>query len=373
MKTVAIVGSQLKTRGLAPWDDLDTDIWVFNEAASSPWCKRADAVFQMHTPEIYRSAHNRADPDHWSWLKKDHGPLAVYMQDHDAEVPNSYRYPLDEVAGALLPGFRQGVELVQRRYFTSTVAYALALAIFQGYERIMLYGIEMLSDTEYTYQRPCVLFWVGVALGSGIAVDFFSGDEIFDAPLYGYDGVVTMDPEEFTVRATELRATVAECMDKKAALEKEMRAGVANGNLGELLKKLTDATIELGAAEGALHECDRYAYKVTGMIAEGAPPFIDRTEFEAQAALNVPMKAKSYAAMLEMRGAINYVMQAWINGHNPAALEQVRNFSEQMLRSAYGVGRAAGIYDENEKFISRLDARIRAAGGQRAAEMITEG
>lgn len=373
MRTVAIVGSQIKTRDLAPFDDPTIDIWVFNEAASKPWCKRADAVFQLHAPAIYRSPHNRSDPAHWDWLRKTHDGLTVYMQDVDPLVPCSIRYPLSEICAALLPAFRQGIEPVQTRYFTSTVAYALALAVYQEYDKILIYGVEMESDTEYWYQRPCVLFWVGVALGRGIAIDFISGESIFDVPIYGYDGILETNPEMFVVRANELRAQVAELLDKKAAIEKDMRAGSnLNGNLKQITDSLINVYGELGKVEGALAENESYLYKANEMITQDGLAYIDRTEYESQAAVNKLQADTIVVELHRLYGRLDYVLHAWERTHDPRALEQVKTFAMAACEVANKTGRATGIYEENARYVDELDRRIQAAGGEKAAEMLRE-
>lgn len=372
-KTVAIVGSQSRTRALAPFGDTSTDIWVFNEAATQDWCKRADVVFQLHASGIYRSQHNRSDPGYWTWLRQPHDPLVIYLQEADPDVPSSRRYPLEEVVGTLLPAFRQGVERNSKKYFTNTIAYALALAIYEGYERIEIYGVEMGSDTEYQYQRACVLFWVGVGLGRGIAIDFVSGDEIFNVPLYGYEGVIESKPEDFTLRAEELRGIVSQLLDEKDKLEKQIRAGSPDGNLGNIITDLVKAYGALGDAEGRLSENERYAFKVIETIGSGGIAYIDRNEYESQAAAQKGLADKYNADVLKSTGAINYIMRAWTNNHDPTALEQIKVFTQHMCSSAYKAGRASGIFDENAIFVGRWDERIQAAGGSKAAEMVRNG
>lgn len=369
MRTVAIVGSQIRTRSLAPFDDPDIDIWVFNEAANADWCKRADAVFQMHIAAIYRSPNNRSDPEHWGWLQQPHAGLTVYMQDVDALVPCSVRYPLDEVAAALLQGFRQGVERLSRRYFTSTVAYALALAIFQEYERILIYGVEMGGDTEYQYQRPGVLFWVGLALGRGIEVEFVSGDEIWDVPLYGYDGIIEIKPDEFAERAEALRGLLNGMIDQRAGLEKRL-AERPNGDLSRAIDSLIDVWDAIGDAEGRIAENERYQAKLTEMLASGGVGYIDRSEYELQEIMSRRTADGMSAHALKLSGAITYVMRAWERNHDPRALDQVLALSERLFQAARAAGRVRGIADENRMLMERLDKRIQAAGGAKAAEYI---
>lgn len=58
--------------------------------------------------------------------------------------------------------------------FTSSIAYMLAKAIIDceqhGIKRIGLWGIMQQSDSEYTYQRPGIQYFLGEAMRRGIKV-----------------------------------------------------------------------------------------------------------------------------------------------------------------------------------------------------------
>ena len=185
--TLAIVGSHPKGRGF-DFDRDDCDIWVFNEALSTDWCRRAEGVFQMHKPVIWRSATNRNDKNHYDWLKSGDTP-PIYMMDEFEDVPKSVRFPMDE----LLQRYPQ-----MEPYFTSSVAYAIALGVYQGYKRIEIHGVEMETESEYGHQRVGVAYWVGFAQGAGVEVEFFG--DMLKAPLYGYDGDVQIPIEHYEKR-----------------------------------------------------------------------------------------------------------------------------------------------------------------------------
>jgi hypothetical protein len=139
LKSLAIVGSHPDTRELAPYQSSGFDIWLFNEAAMKPEVyRRWDALLQIHKPEVYASENNWVNKDHWTWLQQDHGKV-IWMQDVDPRVPNSRKYPLDEI-----------LKLTPFHYLRSTPAMALALGIYLGYTDIWLYGSELSSNTEYT-------------------------------------------------------------------------------------------------------------------------------------------------------------------------------------------------------------------------------
>jgi len=50
-------------------------------------------------------------------------------------------------------------------YFKPTVSYMIAYAIYKGYERIRLYGIDQGPEWEHLVNKPYVMFWLGVATG----------------------------------------------------------------------------------------------------------------------------------------------------------------------------------------------------------------
>ena len=61
----------------------------------------------------------------------------------------------------------------KRPYLTTSVAWILAFAMWQHKQgktisEIRTPGVEMLIGTEYARQKPCVEFWLGMAIGMGI-------------------------------------------------------------------------------------------------------------------------------------------------------------------------------------------------------------
>jgi CDP-diacylglycerol pyrophosphatase len=62
----------------------------------------------------------------------------------------------------------------------------IAYAIYMGYEKIRLYGVDMNGKDEYINQRGSVMFWLGIAKASGIEYELSSD---IDEPcfLYGYE------------------------------------------------------------------------------------------------------------------------------------------------------------------------------------------
>ena len=159
----------------APEIDLaGKDVWAFNTGAKD---YPVTAAFDMHIP-----FHILENKRHYEWLKALTVP--VYMRKRYDEFPTSIAYPFDDIY-KMTGSLRQGMfELEEIKYFTSSISYALALAILQERPQLDIYGVELEDKTEYEHQRECYLFWVGFA-ASRIPVNIHCGDRIFRKPLYG--------------------------------------------------------------------------------------------------------------------------------------------------------------------------------------------
>jgi len=77
------------------------------------------------------------------------------------------------------------------RYFTSTPAFMIAYAIYKGATAIDIYGIPLYYEEEFTFERPCIEFWIGYAMGKGIEVTVHKPTYLLTAApnfgLYSYD------------------------------------------------------------------------------------------------------------------------------------------------------------------------------------------
>ena len=275
MRKVAIVGSHPATKHYAPFDDPEYDIWVFNEAANIEWCKRATGTLQIHDSTVYKSPHNRTDKGHWEWLQQKRD-WPIWMQEIDPDVPDSRKFPWRNIVKKLLPGFRWA-NGDQIEYGTSTVAYAIALATWFEYDEIHMYGIDMESNTEYIYQRDCVAFWTGLALGRGIKVVQHSGEGMYDVPLYGYDGQIYTTLEELTDELEYLDQQQAKALEHLQEIQAaEDAVELWSEEYIALHGQLIDATAKHGRTSGILGELEFYQTH--------NPYGVERQQFEQRAA-----------------------------------------------------------------------------------------
>jgi hypothetical protein len=364
-QTLAIVGSHPATRELAPFDDPSIEIWLFNEAAQKPSVyKRWDGLLQIHAEEVYTSLNNWVNKDHWAWLQKDHGksvvtghPKRIFMQAFDERIPNCAVYPLEGILG-MLPLDGEGKQ--QFHYLRSSPAMALALGIYLGYERILLYGSELSSNTEYTYQATNYAFWIGFAAGRGIDIQLRCWQSEFNQRIYGYEGETQIDKEYFIAREQEVEPSwkANESMLEKvksrmtdAMLEHEY------DKVGGMIVDLNNAAQAAGETFAIMSEARRYADK---------PDMISRQEFERTSA-----KAQENGDALRTEkdkrfGVCEYLWNAWKQSGSFQALNQLRKFISENTKIAYDCGTQYGIYVENIRFMNEYDKRLTAAGGVRA-------
>jgi len=355
IRPLAIVGSHPDTRELAPYDNPDYDIWLFNEAPQKPEIyKRWDDCLQIHNPDVYSSPTNWVNKDHWEWLQQDHGPdKRIFMQDVDPRVPNSVRYPLEGV-----------LKLVPYKYLRSSPAMALALAIYLGYQHIELYGSELSSNTEYHYQAINYAFWIGFAHGRGVNLDMHCWHQEFYQPIYGYEGELQLD-REFFIKCHDEHEIVWKVKDSayqkiQNKLDKAF-IQMKFDRVGELSLTLENVAINTGEVSGAMREAKRYSERTD---------HISRQEFErvsAQAQLDgeVAEKTMNHAA-----GKCEYVWNVWKQTGSVEAKNQLKTFIKEKTGHAFDMGIHLGIFRENLSYMTEYDERVTAAGGTRAVAQV---
>jgi hypothetical protein len=113
-------------------------------------------------------------PDYVQWMASLKTP--VVLIEADPRIPASVRYPREEMVQEFGPYF-----------FTSSIAWMLALAIQQKPAEIGLWGVDMSATEEYSQQRPGCHFFIREALKAGITV-FVPDQSDLSAPpsQYGF-------------------------------------------------------------------------------------------------------------------------------------------------------------------------------------------
>jgi len=110
--------------------------------------------FQIHHRSSYDANANR-DISHHDWMKNQRN-FPIYMQKREPDIPLSLEFPKDEIMAHF------------GNYFTNSISWMIAVAIYEGFEEIVLLGVDMSTDGEYAYERPSVEFFCGWARGRDI-------------------------------------------------------------------------------------------------------------------------------------------------------------------------------------------------------------
>lgn len=158
------------------------ETWLINSALGT---FTADKVFIMDKLETMQQRY----PEWSAKLKHTTTPIITCYK--TAGYPTSLSYPKDEVCAEL-----------QDDYFTNSVAYAIAYAIYIGsVEELYLFGADFWYPGSDAVESgaECCAYWLGVAKERGINYRLPKSSTLLDAhltkvvdgrvtrPMYGYD------------------------------------------------------------------------------------------------------------------------------------------------------------------------------------------
>lgn len=194
---VAIVGFAPSSMRLAPFDNPAWEIWTLNNIYSAFDIPRWDRWFEMHHNfrEYAPMQDVRVDPrsvvmgdarpiirkiEHVDWLRDQLPDRPIYFVEPQPDIPAAVTYPLREMVA-----WCEANKIVP--YFTNSISYMIAMAIFDGYKTIGIWGVDMAADGEYEKERPSVEYWIGVAGKFGIDVILPKECELLKARFYGFE------------------------------------------------------------------------------------------------------------------------------------------------------------------------------------------
>jgi hypothetical protein len=129
-----------------------------------------DKFFELHRWE-----------KHQPWFSEGY---VDFLRNFDGEVIMSEAVP--EVKGCALLPWQYLVSKYGPYFFTSSLAWMMAMAIEAGAKKIGLYGVDMAATTEYLDQRLGCQYFAQLAVSKGIEVGVPpESDLLRPAPLYG--------------------------------------------------------------------------------------------------------------------------------------------------------------------------------------------
>jgi hypothetical protein len=251
------------------------------------------AVFEIH-PYAYLQDHayyaNRETARlHQEYLLQPH-PYPIYMIEAYPEVPAAVRYPIED-ALALLPEssisgeMREYVgaidaEVAARRYFSSSFAYQMALAMLQNRNPIYVWGYDMATDTEWFYQRPNCEWWIGFAQGKGFDVIVSSQSPLCKVKkMYGYEGYQMVDrgvlearkndyKKQFSIAKEQFDRWQGILLERDRKLKEAQRDHVSKNKLDAAKKELDEAAQQCRVYENTAAMCDGALQSVQNLLDE---------------------------------------------------------------------------------------------------------
>lgn len=149
---IAIVGTAESTRGAAPYGDDSWQIWSLG--ANIHAIPRYDRWFELHHQRVLEAC--GAWQQLYPKLKQAGEKLTIGHP--NPNLPDAKLIPLEELMTAY------------GKYFTSSIAWMIAMAIHEKPTEIGIWGVEMQGDGEYAHQKPCCEYFLGMAKGMGIKV-----------------------------------------------------------------------------------------------------------------------------------------------------------------------------------------------------------
>lgn len=139
-------------------DEPDTEVWCVNSAfmkQNMEGSRKADRVYHMDDLRP-------AGEDFIGYVNAVKS-MRFFGYRQWEQIPKGEAYPYDDVVTFF------GGKL---NYFTSTVSYMIAHAVFEGAKKITLCGMYWPHDSsEYILAIPCINMWCGIAMGLGITVN----------------------------------------------------------------------------------------------------------------------------------------------------------------------------------------------------------
>ena len=232
---IALLGTAPSSMALAPFKDPSWAIWACSPGAYSICAQnRSDVWFEPHrwlpTPPGQFGAPGTKpwfSPEFHTFLAAHKGP--VFMSLPQASIPTSVRIP-----------FEQLIEKYGPYFWTSTIAYMIAMAIDVLAPRaaagekvaIGLWGIDMAATEEWSYQRPGCQHFIGLAQSLGIEIVLPAESDLMRPPtMYG---VGELNPRHVRLasRKAEVEAQIAQLTAQHDEIIK--RTMLLKGALGEI-------------------------------------------------------------------------------------------------------------------------------------------
>ena len=179
------------TRKSCPFNNKDVPRWSCNPgyiqiAEMSGYLTK---VFMAHGQHD-RPAYNKKDNTFSHWVKAYNIEQMNLLTEHGVEILNIHR--IKGLKHKMYPLKRIDQKFKSDGFFSNTICYMLAYALDQstkvvdgklqlkpdGFHKIRIFGVDMLTKDEYELEKGGIEFWIGYAKGLGIDVEICPGSAV---------------------------------------------------------------------------------------------------------------------------------------------------------------------------------------------------
>jgi len=158
------------------WQNAPTDIETWS-IINMVFHREASLLFEMH----------RLTDDEYLKLKN---VREAVEKANELNIPIMTLEMVDIVRHCNVYPIKEIIKAYKSDYFTNSISYMIAYALFIGIKRIDIYGVAMVVGSEYAIQKPSVEYWIAYARGKGVKVNVHGFTELLksaDKKLYGYN------------------------------------------------------------------------------------------------------------------------------------------------------------------------------------------
>jgi len=229
-KKIALIGSAPGSVMLAPYNSEDWEIWACSPGTFGQ-ARNISKFFELH----------RWEPGQ-PWFSEGY---VAFLENFPGEVIMSENVP--SVRNCKVLDWKPLVAKYSEYFFTSSLAWMMAMAIEEGATSIGLWGVDMAAGEEYGHQRQGCQYFAMIARSMGIEVGVPPESDLFrPAPLYGLCEVSHGWIKQ-TTRTRELGERIAAA----AARERE-----AHEELAFLQGAMDDMTWQQQNWKGSVHNME---------------------------------------------------------------------------------------------------------------------
>ena len=149
-KKIAVLGT-CPSRMSAPLNDMSWDIWTIGPGGKNS--NRWSSLFEIHGSETWPEGF----AEYLHELKQEKPPKRIFTESAMPDWPANVVYPQEAL-----------FEKYGRKWFTSSISYALALALEEGVTDLGVFGIDLESGEEYKSQFDGCRYFLDLARLAGV-------------------------------------------------------------------------------------------------------------------------------------------------------------------------------------------------------------